>query len=133
MYDSGGRFRELPESIFAPELVGIVDGMMQTGEQCAELCYRLPEPNRTVVLWLLDLIVDLCRHESDNRMTAQVCLAAASRAAAASCACACSLQPAACSLRLQPAACACSLPCIATPHAPRPGAGEAKYCAVRCL
>ena len=64
-------FRELPQSIFAPELGGIVDGTLQTGEQCAELCSRLPEPNRTVVRWLLDLIVDLCRHESDNRMTAQ--------------------------------------------------------------
>ncbi len=64
-------FRELPQSIFAPELSGIVDGTLQTGEQCAALCSRLPEPNRTVVRWLLDLIVDLCRHESDNRMTAQ--------------------------------------------------------------
>ena len=64
-------FRELPQSIFAPELGAIVDGTLQTAEQCAALCSRLPEPNRTTVRWLLELIVDLCRYESDNRMTAQ--------------------------------------------------------------
>ena len=64
-------FRELPESVFAPELEGIVDGLCHTPEQCTALCAKLPEANQKSIDWLLGLIVDVCRHESDNRMTAQ--------------------------------------------------------------
>ena len=65
-------FKELPESIFAPQLKPIVDGVPQDGEQCAQVVREMPEVHRRVVDWLLELFTDVCRHEADNRMTATV-------------------------------------------------------------
>jgi len=66
-------FKELPESVFDANgcLEPIVDGTATDGAECEKLVQRLPEVNRKVVYWLLELICDICRHESDNRMTAQ--------------------------------------------------------------
>ena len=64
-------FRELPDSIFAPELAPIVDGTISSGEECVALCRRLPELNQKMIFWLLGLIAEVCRYEADNRMTAQ--------------------------------------------------------------
>ena len=64
-------FRELPDSIFAPELAPIVDGTLSHPQECVALCRRLPEINQKTIFWLLDLIADVCRHEADNRMTSQ--------------------------------------------------------------
>jgi len=63
--------RELPESVFGPCLPDIVDGPHDDAAQCDRLIQRLPDVNRTVVYWLLDLITDICRYEPQNRMTAQ--------------------------------------------------------------
>jgi len=63
--------RELPESIFGPCLPQIVDGPPDDAAQCDRLIQQLPEANRTVIYWLLDLITDICRYEPQNRMTAQ--------------------------------------------------------------
>ena len=64
-------FRELPDSIFAPELAPIVDGTISDPHECVALCHRLPALNQKTVFWLLGLITEICRHEAANRMTAQ--------------------------------------------------------------
>ena len=64
-------FRELPESVFQPILESIVDGMGCDAAQSVALCHSLPEENQKIIDWLLQLILDVCRHEADNRMTAQ--------------------------------------------------------------
>jgi len=69
-------FRELPESVFGADretgiVAPIVDGDFTTGAGCYEAMQGLPEPRRSTVRWLLELIGDVCRYESENRMTAQ--------------------------------------------------------------
>ena len=64
-------FGELPDSVLSPQLNPIVDGVPADGAQCARLVSEMPELNRKVVLWLLQLTADISRHEGDNRMTAQ--------------------------------------------------------------
>lgn len=63
-------FKELPESVFAPQLNSIVDGVAQSGDQCAQVVRQMPELHQRVVCWLLELFTDICRHETANRMTA---------------------------------------------------------------
>jgi len=63
-------FKELPESIFEPQLKPIVDSVPLSGEQCAQLVLQMPEVNRRVIDWLLRLFCEICRHEEENRMTA---------------------------------------------------------------
>ena len=63
-------FKELPQSILAPQLAPIVDGLAQDGATCAQLVRQMPEVNQRVVEWLLQLFTDICRHETENRMTA---------------------------------------------------------------
>uniref|UniRef100_A0A7S4F5H1 Rho-GAP domain-containing protein n=1 Tax=Chrysotila carterae TaxID=13221 RepID=A0A7S4F5H1_CHRCT len=64
-------FRELPDSIFGDCLPEIVDGPPREPVACAKIVQRLPDANRKTIYWLLQLITDICRYESDNRMTAQ--------------------------------------------------------------
>jgi len=63
-------FKELPQSVFSPQLNAVVDGVPQNGEQCAQVVRQMPELHRRVVRWLLQLFTDVCRHETENRMTA---------------------------------------------------------------
>ena len=44
---------------------------MADGAQATALVEQLPELNRKVIYWLLQLISDVCRHTDENRMTAQ--------------------------------------------------------------
>lgn len=64
-------FKELPESVFAPQFSKIVDSEVQRDEQCAQIVLCLPEVHQSTVIWLLQLFTDICRHETQNRMTAQ--------------------------------------------------------------
>lgn len=64
-------FRELPTSILGDCVDGIVDGEYATGPECDAALQQLPEVNRQTIYWLLELITDICRYESENRMTAQ--------------------------------------------------------------
>jgi len=62
-------FRDLPESIFGPQLQPIVDGPPVDGPACGALLGKLPTAQRAVVEWLLLLMHDIAKHEETNRMT----------------------------------------------------------------
>lgn len=36
--------------------------------ECYKLLLKLPEPNKTLLNWLLDLMVDVVMHEKENAM-----------------------------------------------------------------
>mmetsp|Transcript_26401 Transcript_26401/g.83687 ORF Transcript_26401/g.83687 Transcript_26401/m.83687 type:complete len:448 (+) Transcript_26401:71-1414(+) len=64
-------FRELPTSILLGCVPAVVDGELTTGAECAAALQQLPEVNRRTIYWLLELIADICKYETENRMTAQ--------------------------------------------------------------
>ena len=65
-------FREVPGSIFGLEQARrIADGELSDGAACYALVEGLPDLNRRTILWLLELIYDVCRHEDQNSMTPQ--------------------------------------------------------------
>ena len=65
-------FKELPESILAPRMSDVVDGgVFSHCSECGKVYSRLPDLNKRVLRWLLELTGDICRHEKENRMTAQ--------------------------------------------------------------
>ncbi|MES1908186.1 MAG: hypothetical protein MHM6MM_001167 [Cercozoa sp. M6MM] len=61
-------FRDLPEPILSPLPAEDIE---KGGSPAAagELVQRLPEPNNSIVLWLLDLCCEVTEHQSMNRMT----------------------------------------------------------------
>jgi hypothetical protein len=64
-------FRELPTSILSGCMAAVVDGELTTGAECAAALQQLPVVNRRTIYWLLELITDICKYETENRMTAQ--------------------------------------------------------------
>ena len=60
-------FREVPGSIFGLEQARrIADGELSDGAACYALVEGLPDLNRRTILWLLEPIYDVCRHEDQN-------------------------------------------------------------------
>mmetsp|Transcript_45638 Transcript_45638/g.89820 ORF Transcript_45638/g.89820 Transcript_45638/m.89820 type:complete len:344 (+) Transcript_45638:979-2010(+) len=61
-------FRELPRALLDPISPMRIHNC-QTGDDVAEIIDRLPEPNRSVFLWLADLCVAVAARQDENKMT----------------------------------------------------------------
>ena len=63
-------FRELP----TPVLNALPSETLfysTTPEQCVEAYMKLPDPQKTILDWLMDLLVDTAKYESVNKMSPQ--------------------------------------------------------------
>lgn len=66
-------FRDLPTPILDsidPEVKQRIASAQST-QAAADLLQRFPEPQRSIIMWLLDVCVNIARYEDRNKMTAQ--------------------------------------------------------------
>ncbi|ETO12487.1 hypothetical protein RFI_24883, partial [Reticulomyxa filosa] len=64
-------FRELPTPLLHSITIQAIE-QTQNVEKFAKLFENIPEPNKSIFLWLLDLCAEIAANESSNQMNAQV-------------------------------------------------------------
>ena len=65
-------FRELPTPILNSISPEVLRQLLDTNEQiCVDLYGKLPEPNKSLMMWLMDLMVDVIDLASINKMSAR--------------------------------------------------------------
>ena len=54
-------FRELPQPILAESMYAVADGEVTDEASCERCLATVPEQNRAVINWLMQLVCDICR------------------------------------------------------------------------
>lgn len=62
-------FRELPQSLFSYyDEKQLQELRADDAQQCSQLAQNLPDPHRTLLFWLLDLMCEVVHHKEHNKM-----------------------------------------------------------------
>lgn len=64
-------FRELPELILNCVSAETVKNKSETPKECFDIYAHLPEPNKSLFQWLLDILADVAAREAETKMNAK--------------------------------------------------------------